>query len=187
MRRFLPVVILLLVVVPSVLGQQAGARVADLQARVVDLIFRTEDLAGGAGDIGGKVEDLQVRETATEVVIDLAADVLFEFDKAVILPKAENTLKKAAKVIRERSQGVVSITGHTDSRGDDSYNLRLSRQRADSVRNWFAQKAGLGTIRFTTEGMGEKQPVAPNEKSDGSDDPENRQKNRRVNIVIKKG
>lgn len=150
----------------------------DAKFKVLDLVFKVESF-------GGQVADLQVKETETEVRIELAADVLFEFDQAALLPKAEDTLKKAAEFIGQRAKGTVRIEGHTDARGDDTYNQKLSERRAESVRNWFARQ-GLAHVRFSSRGFGETRPVAPNAKPDGQDDPEGRQKNRRVEIVIGK-
>lgn len=146
--------------------------------KVIDLVFRVESF-------GGQIVDLQVKETETEVRVELAADVLFDFDKATLLPKAEDTLKKAAAFIGQRAKGIVRIEGHTDSKGDDSYNQKLSERRADAVRRWFAGN-GLARLRFSSKGLGETRPAAPNAKPDGADDPEGRQKNRRVEIVISK-
>jgi outer membrane protein OmpA-like peptidoglycan-associated protein len=149
------------------------------QFRVIDIVYRVENIAGA-------ILDLEVKETDTEVRVDLAADVLFDFDKAELLPKSEETLKKAADVVKEKYKGgTVRIEGHTDAKGSDSYNQKLSLRRADSVKNWFTAH-GLGDMKFAAEGFGAKKPVAPNTKTDGSDDPEGRQKNRRVEIVIKK-
>jgi outer membrane protein OmpA-like peptidoglycan-associated protein len=151
---------------------------ADLQLKVVDLVFKVEDF-------GGQVVDLQVKETETDLRIELAADVLFDFDKATLLPRAEATLAKAAQFIRERAAGTVRIEGHTDAKGDDAYNQKLSERRADSVRQWLARQ-GLPGLRFSSRGLGETRPVAPNARPDGADDPDGRQKNRRVEIVISK-
>ena len=157
------------------------------QRFIVDLKFNIVDLVSNAGDIGGQINDLAVKETATEIRIELAADVLFEFDKAVILPKAEQTLKQAATVIDEKAaNGTVRIEGHTDAKGDDNYNRKLSERRAKAVKDWFINKGGLQKVKFKTQGLGEQQPVAPNAKPDGADDPEGRQKNRRVEIILKK-
>ena len=150
----------------------------DAKLKVLDIVYKVESF-------GGQVVDLQVKETDTEVRIELAADVLFEFDKATLLPKAEDTLKKAAGFVRERAAGVVQIEGHTDAKGDDAYNQRLSERRADAVRQWFVRN-GLRDVRFSSRGLGETKPVAANAKPDGSDDPDGRQKNRRVEIVIRK-
>ncbi|HYU23579.1 MAG TPA: OmpA family protein [Thermoanaerobaculia bacterium] len=158
---------------------------APLHAQVVDLVFKTEDLVFNVLDMGGKVEDLTVKESDTEIRIDLAADVLFDFDKADLLPKAEQTLQKAADLIKQRNaKGVVRIEGHTDAKGNDAYNQKLSERRADAVKRWF-ESHGLHE-HFATAGFGAKKPVAPNAKPDGSDDPEGRAKNRRVEIVVKK-
>src|SRR5205085_4381616 len=118
---------------------------------------------------------LEVKETATEVRVDMAADVLFDSDKAALLPQADETLKKAADFIRDRAKGgAVRIEGHTDAKGNDAYNQKLSERRAASVKNWFAAHR-LSHMKFATEGFGAKKPVAPNTKPDGSDDPDGRQ------------
>jgi outer membrane protein OmpA-like peptidoglycan-associated protein len=149
------------------------------QFKIVDLVFRIENIAGA-------VQDIEVKETPTEVRVDMAADVLFDFDKADLLPKADETLKKAADFIRERAKGgAVRIEGHTDAKGNDAYNQKLSERRAASVKNWFVTH-GLSNMKFSTEGFGAKKPVAPNTKPDGSDDADGRQKNRRVELVIRK-
>jgi photosystem I P700 chlorophyll a apoprotein A2 len=62
--------------------------------------------------------------------------------------------------------------------------MKLSENRADAVKSWLVQNASVAGSRVTTQGWGETKPVAPNKKPDGSDDPEGRQKNRRVEIVL---
>jgi outer membrane protein OmpA-like peptidoglycan-associated protein len=178
-----------LLAVPLILGALA-ARAGDrppvdndpgppYQFKVVDLVYRVES-------IGGVVQDIEVKETPTEVRVDMAADVLFDFDKVDLLPKADETLQKAAGFIRDRAKGgVVRIEGHTDAKGNDAYNQKLSERRAASVKSWFVAH-GLNNMKFSTEGFGAKKPVAPNTKPDGSDDPDGRQKNRRVELVIRK-
>ena len=109
-----------------------------------------------------------------------------QIDKADLLPKAEETLTRAADFVKQRSKGgVIRIEGHTDAKGSASYNKKLSLSRAGSVKKWL-EAHGLSGLRFSSEGFGAEKPVAPNTKPDGSDDPAGRQKNRRVEIVIKK-
>lgn len=148
--------------------------------------FEVHDLQFTVVDIGGAVHDLKVKETETEIRIELAADVLFDFDKADIRKDAAGALKQAGAMIGEKAKGMVRIEGHTDAKGNDAYNQKLSERRAQSVKNWLVQKEGLGKVRFQTQGLGAKKPVAPNTKPDGADDPEGRQKNRRVEIAFKK-
>lgn len=147
--------------------------------KIVDIVFKIEDLET-------EVRSLEVKETDTEVRIELAADVLFDFDKADILPKAEQTLAQAAELIGERGQGTVRIEGHTDSKGSDAYNQKLSRRRAESVEAWLRGQPGATKVAYTAAGFGATRPVAPNTRADGSDDPQGRQRNRRVEIVLKK-
>lgn len=155
-------------------SQQSGV---GEKVKVLDLIFHVEDT-------GGKTEALQVRQSGNEVRIELAADVLFDFDKATILPKAEGTLQQAAQIIRDKAKGPVRIEGYTDAKGSDAYNQRLSERRAAAVKDWFANRGGLRNVAFATKGFGAQNPVAPNKKPDGSDDPQGRAKNRRVEIIL---
>ncbi len=157
----------------------AQEQIKEIAGKVLDLVFRIEDL-------GGKVQDLQVRETGQEIRIELAADVLFDFDKSDILPKAQDALKQAAGIIRERAKGTVRVEGHTDAKGSDTYNQKLSERRAAAVKAWFTDKEGIRNVEFSTAGFGAKQPKVSNKKPDGSDDPDGRQKNRRVEIILKK-
>lgn len=169
-----------------------------LKPTIVDLVFKSVDLVGkpvdlggkpvGLGgkpaDIGGKVEDLALKETETEVRIELSGDILFDFDKATLRPAAEPILTRVAEVIRKYGKPMVRIEGHTDSKGSDDYNLKLSQRRADSVKDWLIANRATGVL--TTKGLGETSPAVPNDKPDGSDDPDGRQKNRRVEIIVKK-
>jgi outer membrane protein OmpA-like peptidoglycan-associated protein len=178
----MPALLLVLVVAQSAAGQDPP----NFKRVVLDLSYPVLDLKIDASDTAGKVEALAVKETPTEVRIELAADVLFDFDKAVIRPQAEPALKQAASVLRDKARGPVRIEGHTDSKGSDAYNQKLSVQRAEAVHQWFVQKEGLKGLTFSTRGFAAKNPVAPNTKKDGSDDPEGRQKNRRVEIIAGK-
>ena len=164
---------------------------ANLSGATLDLTFATVNLAIGppldlvlrVEDMGGQVQALQVRETATETRIELPADILFDFDKADIRPAAEAALRQAAEVIRKGARGTVRVEGHTDAKGSPAYNKKLSERRAASVQKWLASREGL-RVKFAVRGFGATKPVAPNARPDGSDDPEGRQKNRRVEIVF---
>ena len=177
-RTFLWLVAFCLAIAHAWAADEAAAP-ADLKTEIRDLVFKVED-------IGGKVVDLQMKETDTEIRIELAADVLFDFDKADLRKDARNALKQVAGIITEKAKGTVRIEGHTDAKGSDAYNQKLSQRRANSVRDWLVKNEGLKSVKFSTVGHGAKKPVAPNTKPDGSDDPEGRQKNRRVEIVIGK-
>lgn len=157
----------------------------DLVGKPVDLGGKPGTLGGKPADVGGKVEDLAIKETETEVRIELSGDILFDFDKATLRPAAEPILTRVAEVIRKYGKPMVRIEGHTDSKGSDDYNLKLSQRRADSVKDWLIANRATGGV-LTTKGLGETSPAVPNDKPDGSDDPDGRQKNRRVEIIVKK-
>jgi outer membrane protein OmpA-like peptidoglycan-associated protein len=77
-----------------------------------------------------------------------------------------------------------SLNGHTNSIGDDAYNVAMSERRAASVATWLTTKGGIPAGRLEAKGFGKTSPVAANRNSDGSDNPEGRQKNRRVEVII---
>ena len=123
-------------------------------------------------------------KSTDEIRVALSADVLFDYDKAEILPEAQHELKQAAALIRQHVKQSVRIEGHSDAKGTARYNQKLSEHRAHAVKQWLVEKEGLKDVKFIVEGFGETKPVAPNTKPDGSDNPEGRQKNRRVEIIV---
>jgi OOP family OmpA-OmpF porin len=109
--------------------------------------------------------------------VTFAADVLFDFDKAVIKPEGKSKLDDISNKVRGINLEVVIAIGHADSVGSDAYNQRLSVRRAESVKAYLVSK-GIEPNRVYTEGKGEKQPVADNKTRDG------RAKNRRVELEV---
>jgi outer membrane protein OmpA-like peptidoglycan-associated protein len=115
--------------------------------------------------------------------VTVIGDALFDFDKSVLRNDAEVTLAAAGPEIAKAGAHRVTIIGHTDGKGGDAYNDRLSEARARAVRDWLASHAYIPAAA-AIKGLGKRQPVAVNTKPDGSDDPVGRQKNRRVEIEI---
>jgi len=111
------------------------------------------------------------------------ATVLFESNDATLSDAAKAGLDEVAGRIAALT-GPVTIRGHTDSRGDDEANKRMSERRAEAVRDYLADH-GVTAARMTTIGLGEDRPVAPNATLEGKDDEAGRQRNRRVDIVAK--
>jgi OmpA-OmpF porin, OOP family len=114
-----------------------------------------------------------------ETIVSLQG-INFDTDKAVIKHEYEGVLNEAAEVL-SNNLGVhhVRVEGHTDSRGSDAHNLRLSQRRAESVVAYLVAR-GIDADRLAAVGYGESAPVAPN------DTPENMYKNRRVDMVVTK-
>ena len=157
--------------------------VLELKGQVLEIRGTATGLAARVDPVQAALKDLGAKVTEREIKIELAADVLFDFDKADLRPEAGLALTKVAAILTSYSRSTAAIEGHTDGKGGDQYNQRLSERRADSVRRWLAAN-GVAT-QMTSRGWGKTRPVAPNAKSNGSDDPEGRQKNRRVEITVK--
>jgi outer membrane protein OmpA-like peptidoglycan-associated protein len=118
------------------------------------------------------------------IPLALPADVLFDFGSAVLKPAADSILGQAVQFLARQRVRSVIIEGHTDSKGTDQYNLRLSIERANAVKTWLVRNKVPNANSFVTKGLGKSRPIKPNTKPDGSDNPEGRQENRRVSFVL---
>jgi len=166
------------------LGPDRGA--LPLSSRVLEIEgIISLGVSGRSEKIRSALKDLGAEESETDFLIELEGDVLFDFDRWTIREDAEGTLAGVGEVIRDYGHPV-SIIGHTDSKGSEAYNQELSEKRAGSVGDWLVTNAGVDAKLIETTGRGESEPAAPNSLPDGSDNPEGRQKNRRVEIRIKK-
>jgi outer membrane protein OmpA-like peptidoglycan-associated protein len=168
-------------------GLVAGAPVAgaaphqaDSDENVRELEYRSRELTYRSRALDNSE---RVEESPEETSIVLAADVLFEFDRADLTPAANARLEELANQLADLGPRQVTIGGHTDSHGDTAYNQDLSERRAESVRAALDQRLD-GDFTFEVTGHGETEPVAPNELEDGSDNPEGRALNRRVEITF---
>jgi outer membrane protein OmpA-like peptidoglycan-associated protein len=166
---------------------QAAARAALGRTKVLDIVGMIRDIENMTRGIESVLKDLGAKVTDQEIRIELAADVLFDFDKHELRPEAVPSLEKVADVLRSRAGSPVTIEGHTDGKGSDVYNQPLSEKRAQAVREWLVKKGGASAATITTKGWGKSKPIAPNTRPDGSDDPEGRKKNRRVEITVRTG
>jgi len=148
-------------------------------------------VGGGAGVLIGNKMDKQAQEIEEEIpgatvervdngivlTFDEQSGVYFDTEKYNINAKSQETLNKLAAVFSEYPETNILVVGHTDSSGNDAYNMTLSKNRAQAVTNYLMGK-GLSSGRFTAEWFGEEQPMYDNSTAEG------RSKNRRVNIAI---
>lgn len=142
------------------------------------------NLKASVRNLSGDVSGLNSRMTETGLAIELPSDALFDFDSAELSSDAEELIRKALPAVRQAAPGPLRIIGHTDSKGDDTYNQDLSEQRARAVADWLGQQPGIRQREMLTEGRGEQEPVEPNTRPDGSDNPAGRARNRRVEVVL---
>ena len=103
--------------------------------------------------------------------------IYFDVNKDVVKPESYGTLKEIASILNEVPDVKVKIVGHTDADGADALNLDLSKRRAASVKTELTKSFNVNADRLVTDGMGESQPLAPN------DTPVNKALNRRVEFI----
>jgi outer membrane protein OmpA-like peptidoglycan-associated protein len=129
----------------------------------------------------GKTLEIEVALVKKEFKIVLP-NVYFEFDKSDIKPESFGVLDGAAQTITTvfagNSKVKIEVQGHTDSKGSDAYNLNLSNERANSVKNYLVVNHNINPDRLMARGYGESTPIASNDSDAG------RAKNRRVELVV---
>lgn len=132
-----------------------------------------------AQKIENEIPGAQVERIDNGIVVtfDENSGVYFATDKYNINDASQETLNKLANVFKEYPDTNILVVGHTDSVGNEDYNMTLSKNRAYAVTNYLQLK-GLDGSRFTTNWFGESQPLHDNTTAQG------RAKNRRVNIAI---
>ena len=118
------------------------------------------------------------------VIDHLTIHVNFDFDKSNIRKADEADLKKAIDFVREYRGDKVELEGHTDGKGTEQYNQRLSERRVEAVRQYLIKEGAVDRARISARGYGKSRPIAPNKTKDGKDNPEGRAENRRVEILI---
>ena len=159
---------------------------AELERQKLDLEKRSIELQRKELDLEKAKQELQYQESGKSMSMNLAGDVLFDYDKAALKPAAEEALKKVAIVLSLFPESNVTVEGYTDSKGGKAFNLQLSRERATSVKIWLVKNGGVAPAHIVAKGFGEENPVAPNTNPDGSDNIVGRAKNRRVTIIVDK-
>lgn len=175
----------------AVIGAGLGAALGDKSGKEKEAGIAGAVIGGVVGGLIGKrmdqqaeelqqvtgVEDVSVDKTAGQENIEAKMKVQFDVDKADIKPQEAIKLDELANVFAKYPENKIVIEGHTDSDGKDEYNQKLSERRAAAIEMYLKTKE-LGIASLTSVGYGESQPVAPN------DTPENKARNRRVEIKI---
>ena len=112
-------------------------------------------------------------------------NVYFDFSEATLKDSSHAALDNIVSILKEHPNMFVEISAHTDSKGKAPYNQRLSLNRAKSVIAYLVSR-GIDKERLWSKGYGSSRPVAPNTNPDGSDNPDGRQRNRRIEFKVLK-
>jgi OOP family OmpA-OmpF porin len=112
------------------------------------------------------------------ITVSISLNIKFDFDKAIVKPQYNSEVQKVADFLISHPNSDTVVEGHTDNKGSDAYNLKLSQRRADAVRDSLIKKFNISPTRVQAVGYGETRPIADNATESG------RAENRRVVGVI---
>ncbi|MFC2175636.1 OmpA family protein [Bacteroidota bacterium] len=176
------------------LNQSLLAENVDLKKQLVELNKKLNEVLEKSADNGNSdssPEKFEAGESATLSNLKsgkrlVLRNIFFDYNRAELRSQSKNELNKVYDFLIANPEVKILVSGHTDSRGDDEYNLRLSQWRAESVVNYLV-KNGIAQDRLSAKGYGETRPIARNENSDGTDNAEGRQLNRRIEISLPEG
>jgi OmpA-OmpF porin, OOP family len=128
--------------------------------------------------------DLGISQINVLPELTVRFNIYYEHDKFHLTREAQTIIDTTLLAVFDQfPNAVVEIGSHTDNTGSDSYNIKLSQKRSESVVNYLIEK-GISADRLIAKGYGESMPIAPNSNPDGSDNPEGRQLNRRTELKI---
>lgn len=110
-------------------------------------------------------------------------DIYYDFDKATLRPQSLIVLDTVVSIMQDNPNIIIEMSAHTDSKGKDEYNMKLSQRRAQSCVDYLISR-GIPSSRMIAKGYGESRPIAPNTLPNGKDNPEGRQLNRRTEFKV---
>jgi outer membrane protein OmpA-like peptidoglycan-associated protein len=156
---------------------ESRARDAEARARELEQGRRqTDEIDSKAAALANELQNLKAQRTDRGVVLTIG-DVLFAAGKAEVGPGAQRSVDKLADFLKAYPKRTVLIEGHSDNLGHEEYNIRLSQQRAEAVRDLLVAR-GVAVQRIRTKGYGSKFPIVDNDSAVG------RQQNRRVEVIV---
>ena len=133
-------------------------------------------VAAGAGDVA--YSPMRKNPKGGESLV-----LYFEFDNEKVSTRTQKQLMIVAEILNEQSDRKIHINGHADAKGEDGYNVSLSKRRTDAVRSTLIE-LGVNPSQIITKSFGETMPLKPNFKADGTDNPTGRAQNRRTEIYL---
>lgn len=164
-------------VIGKTLGNTAAGAIAGaaVGGTVGTIIGRNMDQK--AEEINQELDGVTIQRVEEGIAVSFDSGILFGFDSSTLRPEAQENLEKLSEILGRDDETILMIVGHTDSTGDENYNMRLSERRAQAAANYMISQ-GLSESRVEIEGRGETEPIADNTTEEGQ------QENRRVEVAI---
>ncbi len=153
-------------------GAIAGAAVGGTVGAIIG-----QNMDRKAEELERELDGVTVQRVEEGIALSFDSGLLFGFDSSALREASKENLRKLAQIMGDDDDTNLMIVGHTDSIGDENYNLRLSERRAQSAASYLVEQ-GIASNRVQIEGRGEYEPIADNETEVG------RQENRRVEVAI---
>jgi outer membrane protein OmpA-like peptidoglycan-associated protein len=155
-------------------------------SRKLEIIMNNMGLEGASSNQPIKPEPREAVFSAEELKSGknfVLKNIFFDYNQASLKPTSKKELNKLYYFLNDNASVGIVVEGHTDSRGDNGYNMRLSQTRAESVVRYLTNM-GISKSRLRAVGYGEQKPIAINENPDGTDNPSGRALNRRIEIGL---
>ena len=164
-------------VVGKTLGNTAAGAIAGAVVGGTTGAIIGRNMDRKAAEMKREMEGVTIQRVEEGIAVSFDSGILFDVDSANLRAEGYNNLQKLANILKRDDETILMIVGHTDSTGDENYNLRLSERRAQSAKTYLGSQ-GLPSSRIQIVGRGELEPIADNSTVDG------RQKNRRIEVAI---
>ncbi|HAH23231.1 MAG TPA: hypothetical protein DCL77_05640 [Prolixibacteraceae bacterium] len=156
----------------TAMGTVIGAAVGGVSGAVIGRKMDKQ-----AEEIKNEVPGVNVQRVGEGIVVEFKNDILFGFDNYALTSDAKQNLGKLVTILNKYPDTNIAIYGHTDSKGSEAYNQKLSERRARAVSNYLVSQ-DIASSRLTTKGFGETQPKYSNDTESGT------AQNRRVEFAI---
>ena len=130
-----------------------------------------------AEELEQSLRDAEIQRVGEGIAITFDSGLLFGFDSSEIQPDARDNLTQLAASLNQYPDSDIVIVGHTDSIGNEEYNLGLSNRRSEAAKTYLVSR-GIPASRIQAQGRGELEPIADNDLEEGRD------QNRRVEVAI---
>lgn len=163
--------------------EAASAAMPDMDYPKNKITELRQQMAAVAQEGNGTNQDEDDQTASSDPEMMVFKNINFDFDKSDLRKASEAELNKVSTYMNENEELELRVDGHTDAIGTEDYNMKLSERRAMSAEQYLKQQ-GLEMTRMEIRAFGESKPIAKNQNDDGSDNPEGRQLNRRVEFKV---
>jgi outer membrane protein OmpA-like peptidoglycan-associated protein len=164
-------------VVGKTLGNTAAGAIAGAVVGGTTGAIIGRNMDRKAAELEREMDGVTIQRVEEGIAVSFDSGILFDVNSSNLKTEGYSNLQKLANILKRDNETILMIVGHTDSTGDEAYNMSLSQRRAQSAKTYL-ESQGLPSSRLQTTGRGELEPIGDNSTDVG------RQKNRRIEVAI---